>query len=57
MLTIAEAREALGEIAVGKTDAEIEQLRDRFAEFARALVGISMGRKTDLPMPAVRSSR
>jgi len=54
MLTIAEAREALGEIAVGKSDEEIARLRDEFAEFARALVGVSIGRTKDLPMPAVR---
>lgn len=53
MLTIAEAREALGEIAIGKSDEEIAQIRDAFHEFARAIVGVSMGRTKDVPIPAV----
>lgn len=54
MLTIAEVRSALGEVAVGKSDAELERIRDEFATFARALVGISMGRTQELQLPAIR---
>lgn len=54
MLTIAEVRAALGDVAVGKTDAEIERIRDEFATFARALVGISMGRAQQARMPVMR---
>lgn len=57
MLTIAEARAALGPLADGKTDEEIARLRDDFAAFARALVGIAEGRRQELRVPAVRSSR
>jgi hypothetical protein len=39
--TVPEVRELLGEIAEGKTDAEIEALRDRFMDFARAFVAIA----------------
>lgn len=54
MLSIAEARAALGDLAVGKTDEEIAEIRDRFATFARAIVGVSVGRVKPVPMPAVR---
>lgn len=58
MPTIDEIRAALGDVAVGKTDAEIEQLRDRFMTFARALVGVSAGKTlADLRVPSVGSSR
>jgi hypothetical protein len=39
MPTIAEARALLGPLAEGKTDVEIEATRDRFMDFARAVVG------------------
>jgi hypothetical protein len=54
MLTIEEARAALGDLAAGKSDEEIARIRDEFATFARALVGVSMGRVKDVPIPAVR---
>jgi hypothetical protein len=56
VLTIAEVRAALGPAADGKSDDEIERLRDEFATFARALVGISVRRTQDIRIPAVRSA-
>lgn len=56
MLTIAEVREALGDVAAGKSDEELTRLRDEFQAFARALVGVSMGRaqQQDVRLPAMK---
>jgi len=39
LLTVSEVRDLLGAEAEGQTDAQIEQLRDRFADFACAILG------------------
>ena len=45
MLTILDVRAALGDIAVGKSDQEIEQIREEFMTLARAVLGVAMSRR------------
>jgi hypothetical protein len=43
MLTVAEVRELLGPLAEGKSDAEIVEIRDRFADMAYAILETADG--------------